>query len=99
MTEDGFLHKAFLGDHVDLPVQLRATGVEQVMPTLREVAASDAAAPNSLASARQADVSMVGCWQSESMHHAVVRSRSTSPSSWAGCARAYAAFAPARSSL
>jgi hypothetical protein len=21
MTEDGFLHKAFLGDHVDLPVR------------------------------------------------------------------------------
>ena len=31
MTADGFLHKAFLGDHVDLPVRF-CSSVEQVMP-------------------------------------------------------------------
>jgi uncharacterized protein (TIGR00730 family) len=34
MTEEGFLHKAFLGNHVDLPVSFVNT-VEEVIPTLR----------------------------------------------------------------
>jgi len=35
MTADGFLHKAFLGNHVDLPVRF-CDGVDQVIPMLRE---------------------------------------------------------------
>jgi hypothetical protein len=38
MTEDGFLHKAFLGNHVDLPVRF-CDGVEAVIPTLQEAVA------------------------------------------------------------
>jgi len=34
MTEEGFLHKAFLGSHVDLPVSFVDT-VDEVIPTLR----------------------------------------------------------------
>jgi uncharacterized protein (TIGR00730 family) len=34
MTEAGFLHKAFLGDHIDLPVRF-VDSVEAVIPTLR----------------------------------------------------------------
>jgi hypothetical protein len=35
MTDDGFLHKAFLGDHVDLPVHFCDT-VEAIIPTLQK---------------------------------------------------------------
>jgi uncharacterized protein (TIGR00730 family) len=35
MTDDGFLHKAFLGDHVDLPVRFCDT-VEAIIPTLQK---------------------------------------------------------------
>ena len=35
MTDEGFLHKAFLGNHVDLPVQF-VDRVADVIPTLRE---------------------------------------------------------------
>ena len=38
MTTEGFLHKAFLGDHVDLPVRFVDT-VEEVIPALREAVA------------------------------------------------------------
>lgn len=38
MTGEGFLHKAFLGDHVDLPVRFCATA-ESVVPTLQAVVA------------------------------------------------------------
>jgi hypothetical protein len=38
MTEEGFLHKAFLGDHVDLPVGF-CGGADDVVPTLRAVIA------------------------------------------------------------
>ena len=38
MTADGFLHKAFLGDHVDLPVRF-CSSVEQVIPMLRDALA------------------------------------------------------------
>ena len=38
MTGEGFLHKAFLGDHVDLPVRFCATA-ESVVPTLQAVIA------------------------------------------------------------
>jgi uncharacterized protein (TIGR00730 family) len=38
MTEDGFLHKAFLGNHVDLPVRF-VNSVGDVIPTLREAIA------------------------------------------------------------
>jgi uncharacterized protein (TIGR00730 family) len=34
MMKEGFLHKAFLGDHVDLPVAF-VDSVDQVIPTLR----------------------------------------------------------------
>ena len=34
MTDEGFLHKAFLGNHTDLPVAFVNT-VEEVLPTLR----------------------------------------------------------------
>jgi hypothetical protein len=34
MTEEGFLHKAFLGNHVDLPVAF-VDSVDQVIPTIR----------------------------------------------------------------
>ena len=34
MTGEGFLHKEFLGDHVDLPVRFCATA-EAVVPTLQ----------------------------------------------------------------
>jgi uncharacterized protein (TIGR00730 family) len=34
MTEEGFLHKAFLGNHVDLPVAFVDT-IDAVIPTLR----------------------------------------------------------------
>jgi len=34
MTDEGFLHKAFLGNHVDLPVAFVDT-IEAVIPTLR----------------------------------------------------------------
>ena len=33
MTDEGFLHKAFLGDHIDLPVRFCDTA-EAVVPTL-----------------------------------------------------------------
>jgi len=36
MTEEGFLHKAFLGSHVDLPV-IFVNRVEDVIPRIREV--------------------------------------------------------------
>ena len=39
MMEEGFLHKAFLGNHVDLPVAFVDT-IEQVIPTLRAKLAS-----------------------------------------------------------
>jgi uncharacterized protein (TIGR00730 family) len=39
MTEEGFLHKAFLGDHVDLPVRF-CGGAEEVVPTLQGALAS-----------------------------------------------------------
>jgi hypothetical protein len=35
MTDDGFLHKAFLGEHVDLPVHF-CDSVEAIIPTLRD---------------------------------------------------------------
>jgi len=35
MTADGFLHKAFLGNHVDLPVRFCDT-VEAIIPTLQK---------------------------------------------------------------
>ena len=35
MTDDGFLHKAFLGNHVDLPVRFCDT-VEAIIPTLQK---------------------------------------------------------------
>jgi uncharacterized protein (TIGR00730 family) len=35
MTDDGFLHKAFLGNHVDLPVRFCDT-VEAIIPTLKK---------------------------------------------------------------
>ena len=38
MTEDGFLHKAFLGNHVDLPVRF-VDRVADVIPTLRAAVA------------------------------------------------------------
>ena len=38
MTADGFLHKAFLGDHVDLPVRFCDT-VEEIIPRLRAAVA------------------------------------------------------------
>jgi uncharacterized protein (TIGR00730 family) len=38
MTDDGFLHKAFLGDHVDLPVRFCDT-VEAIIPTLQKAVA------------------------------------------------------------
>jgi uncharacterized protein (TIGR00730 family) len=38
MTADGFLHKAFLGDHVDLPVRF-CDRVEEIIPTLRQAVA------------------------------------------------------------
>lgn len=38
MTGDGFLHKEFLGDHVDLPVRF-CGGADDVVPTLRSVIA------------------------------------------------------------
>jgi uncharacterized protein (TIGR00730 family) len=38
MTEDGFLHKAFLGEHVDLPVHF-CDSVEAIIPTLRSAVA------------------------------------------------------------
>jgi hypothetical protein len=38
MTADGFLHKAFLGNHVDLPVRF-VDAVADVIPTLREAVA------------------------------------------------------------
>jgi uncharacterized protein (TIGR00730 family) len=39
MMEEGFLHKAFLGNHVDLPVAFVDT-IEEVIPTLRAKLAS-----------------------------------------------------------
>ena len=39
MMEEGFLHKAFLGNHVDLPVAFVDT-IEHVIPTLRAKLAS-----------------------------------------------------------
>jgi uncharacterized protein (TIGR00730 family) len=39
MMEEGFLHKAFLGNHVDLPVAFVDT-IEQVIPALRAKLAS-----------------------------------------------------------
>jgi uncharacterized protein (TIGR00730 family) len=38
MTDDGFLHKAFLGNHVDLPVHFCDT-VEAIVPTLKKAVA------------------------------------------------------------
>jgi hypothetical protein len=38
MTSEGFLHKAFLGNHVDLPVRF-VDSVADVIPTLREAVA------------------------------------------------------------
>ena len=38
MTEEGFLHKAFLGQHVDLPVHFCDT-VEAIVPTLEKAVA------------------------------------------------------------
>lgn len=38
MTADGFLHKAFLGNHVDLPVRFCET-VGEIIPILREAVA------------------------------------------------------------
>ena len=38
MQQEGFLHKAFLGSHVDLPVAF-VDSVEQVIPALREALA------------------------------------------------------------
>jgi predicted Rossmann-fold nucleotide-binding protein len=38
MMTEGFLHKAFLGNHVDLPVRFVDT-VEEVIPALREAVA------------------------------------------------------------
>lgn len=38
MTDDKFLHKAFLGDHVDLPVRFCAT-CEEIIPTLQKAVA------------------------------------------------------------
>jgi uncharacterized protein (TIGR00730 family) len=38
MTEKGFLHKAFLGEHTDLPVQF-VDAVEEIIPTLRTAVA------------------------------------------------------------
>ncbi len=38
MTGDGFLHKAFLGDHVDLPVRFCGSA-EAVVPTLQGIVA------------------------------------------------------------
>ena len=35
MTDEGFLHKAFLGNHVDLPVRF-VDSIADVIPTLRE---------------------------------------------------------------
>jgi uncharacterized protein (TIGR00730 family) len=39
MTEEGFLHKAFLGDHVDLPVRFCGSA-EAVVPTLKAALAA-----------------------------------------------------------
>jgi uncharacterized protein (TIGR00730 family) len=39
MTDDGFLHKAFLGNHVDLPVRFCDT-VEAIIPTLQKAVAA-----------------------------------------------------------
>jgi len=39
MTDDGFLHKAFLGAHVDLPVRF-CDEVEAIIPTLQEAVAA-----------------------------------------------------------
>jgi uncharacterized protein (TIGR00730 family) len=36
MTEEGFLHKAFLGNHVDLPVRFCDT-VDAIVPTLQQM--------------------------------------------------------------
>jgi uncharacterized protein (TIGR00730 family) len=38
MTSEGFLHKAFLGDHIDLPVRF-CGGADDVVPTFRAVIA------------------------------------------------------------
>jgi uncharacterized protein (TIGR00730 family) len=38
MTREGFLHKAFLGNHIDLPVRF-VTKAEEVVPTLRDAVA------------------------------------------------------------
>ncbi|MCR4281888.1 MAG: TIGR00730 family Rossman fold protein [Bauldia sp.] len=38
MMQEGFLHKAFLGNHVDLPVRF-VNSVAEVIPTLREAVA------------------------------------------------------------
>ena len=38
MTDDGFLHKAFLGEHVDLPVHF-CDRVDAIIPTLQEAVA------------------------------------------------------------
>jgi hypothetical protein len=39
MTEEGFLHKAFLGDHIDLPVRFCGEAAE-VVPTLQAAIAA-----------------------------------------------------------
>lgn len=39
MTDDGFLHKEFLGDHIALPVRF-CTEIEDVIPTLTEAVAN-----------------------------------------------------------
>jgi uncharacterized protein (TIGR00730 family) len=39
MTEEGFLHKAFLGNHVDLPVRF-VNSIAEVIPTLRATVAA-----------------------------------------------------------
>jgi uncharacterized protein (TIGR00730 family) len=38
MTDEGFLHKAFLGQHVDLPVHF-CDAVEAIVPTLQKAVA------------------------------------------------------------
>lgn len=39
MTDDGFLHKEFLGNHIALPVRF-CTAIEDVIPTLTEAVAN-----------------------------------------------------------